>query len=193
MADFDDITIDDETLERLVGTTVVLTGTDDDDEPAFAYERRAAALLAARLGAKVVLFDRSGETWGDSDYEQLLDVDQVEAAGRGHLCAQMRELRDLGAPEVQAWGYALPALESLGRAIEVTEADVVVVPEKLENPSLGERWLLNRDLPARVQEQAGVRPVLVAQSDGRLDLYEGPSSDTGHGTDAGGAPEEGLP
>lgn len=193
MADFDDITIDDRALQRLVGTTVVLTGTDDDDEPAFAYERRAAAMLAARLGATLVLFDRSGETWGDSDYEQLLDIDQVDAAGRGHLCGQMRELRDLGVADVKAWGYALPALESLGRAIEATGAEVVVVPEKLENPTLGERWLLNRDLPARVQEQAGVRPVLVAQPDGRVELYDGPASDTGHGSDAGGAPVEGLP
>lgn len=178
--------IDDELLAQLEGSSTVLAGTDEGGEPAFDYERHAAAALAARLGARLVLFDRSGETWGESDYEQLYELDQVEDAGRPHLVGQMREALDIGAPEVFAWGYALPALESLGRAIEETDADVIVTPEKLEKPSLGERWFVNRDLVARVQEQAAGRHVVVVQPDGTMWRHTD-ESDTGtsNGTEGG--------
>lgn len=170
----------------LEGARTVLAGTDDGDEPAFSHERDVAADLAAALGARLVLFDRSRETWGDSDYNQLYGIDQVEDAGRPHLVRQMQSALEAGVPEVLAWGYALPALESLGRAIDETEADVVVTPERLESPSLAERWLINRDLPARVQEQARGRKVVVVGTAGDLWLNDsGGDSSSGHGTEGG--------
>ena len=166
------LAVPDELVDRLAGSRIVLAGTDADPDPALQLEREVAVDLAARLGAVLVLFDRSGETWGDTDYEQLYAIDRVEEVGRPHLRPQMEAAVAAGVPEVLAWGYALPALESLGRAVAATGADVVVTPESLHQPSLGERWVL-RDLPARVAEQAGDATVVVVGDDGAVRTLAG--------------------
>ncbi|MDY7101170.1 MAG: hypothetical protein S0880_08280 [Actinomycetota bacterium] len=165
---FDDISIDDAALAELSGATRVLAATDDGTDPELVYERKAAARLAARLGATLFLSDRSLRTWGETPHTRgPATLEQLRADGIEHMVAQMEEAMALGVGEVYAVAPSMPSLESVDLAVEATDPSVVVVPPRFEETTLGDRVQMRGDLVKAVRDRA---KVVVAHPDGRITL-----------------------
>jgi anti-sigma factor RsiW len=136
---------------RRVGpAAVVLAATDDGLDPAYQATREAAFAVAARDGARVVLFDRSPELYLVDPYEQAGDpggrrpgsslVNQRTAArlGRPYLAEQLAEARELGL-DGAAWVARGHGPDALATACEVLDVERVVLPATLADPSLIDR------------------------------------------------------
>jgi len=167
---FADITIADSTLEALRGSQGVIAPTDDGRDPEVVYARRAAALLAARLGTTLYLSDRSKRTWAESPHVSgPAPIDELRAMGVSYMAEQMEDALALGAPDVRAVAPSIPTLDSLSDVLEATRASVIVIPPAFTHQRLLDRWQIHDDLVARVKERAGSAAVLIAHPDGRLD------------------------
>lgn len=139
----------------------VLVVTDDGDDATMAAARSLAAKMAAPTGATVTLYDRSGETWGDTPHpEGPFPPGSEELRERPHLRIQMEEIRELGA-EVQAWLATLPTISSVEVTLSEIGADVIVVAETMP-PHLLERVLEGRSIAEIVATQLSRQPHLDA-------------------------------
>jgi hypothetical protein len=153
-----------------VGTgpaAVVLAATDDGLDPAYQATRQAAYAVAAREGARLVLFDRSPELYLVDPYEpsgngngrrrgrSLLSQRTASRAGRPYLAAQLAEAGRLGL-EGAAWVASGHGPEALAAACQVLDAERVVLPSTLAAPPLVDRVrghtlaAFRRRVPARI-------------------------------------------
>jgi Putative zinc-finger len=153
--------------EQLAGpAALVLAATDDGLDPAYQATRQAAFAVAAREGARVVLFDRSPELYLVDPYEQargnggrppsaLLNQRTASRAGRPYLAEQLAEAGQLGL-DGAAWVARGHGPDALAAACEVLEAERVVLPSTLAVPTLIDRVrghtlaAFRRRVPARI-------------------------------------------
>ena len=156
-------------LDRLRGSTTVLTLTDDHPDPTLGEERRFAARLAAELGARLVLVDRSTATWFESPHvEGPFDSNEMRAHGHDAIADQMDEATGLGAPEVVVVAPSVPTFEAIADAVSTAGADVIVVPAHLRHPRLAERWHHHADVGVSVKDLVGDRHIVVLGDRPRL-------------------------
>jgi hypothetical protein len=151
---------------RVGPAVVVVAATDDGLDPAYRATRQAAFAVAARDGARLVLFDRSPELYLVDPYEpargngggprgSLLSQRTAGRAGRAYLADQLAEARQLGL-EGAAWVARGHGPEALAAACEVLEAERVVLPATLAAPPLVDRVrghtlaAFRRRVPARI-------------------------------------------
>jgi hypothetical protein len=146
---------------------VVLAATDDGLDPAYQATRQAAFAIAARDGARVVLFDRSPELYLVDPYERahhgnggrpgssLLNQRTASRLGRPYLAEQLAEAGQLGL-DGAAWVARGHGPEALAAACEVLDAERVVLPATLADPALVDRVrghtlsAFRRRVPARI-------------------------------------------
>jgi len=142
----------------------------------YAAVRARAAALAADSRTTVILYDLDAASafsspvptnWSaggaEEDMPDRLSAEDAERAGRGAIAAQVRGLRDAG---VDAWAW-LPSDaggDALADYARDQGADLILVPEELESPSLLDR-LQGKDVEQTVE--AGSVPVVVVNSDGQ--------------------------
>lgn len=130
----------------------VLVVTTDSDDAGIAAARAAAAELASRCEVPLVLYDRSEETWGDTQHpEGPLAAGDARLEARTHLVSQMSEATRIGA-EAVAWVSTLPSISAVQTALSDTGADVVVVPAALDQKLL-ERALVGDGLTEKLENQ----------------------------------------
>ena len=151
---------------RLGPAAVVLAATDDGLDPAYQATRQAGFAVAARDGARLVLFDRSPELYLIDPYEQgrgngrrprsgLLNQRTASRIGRGYLADQLAEARQLGL-DGAAWVARGHGPDALAAACEVLDAEQVVFPATLAEPPLIDRVrghtlaAFRRRVPARI-------------------------------------------
>jgi hypothetical protein len=155
------------TGRRAGPAAVVLAATDDGLDPAYQATRQAAYAVAAREGARLVLFDRSPELYLVDPYEpsgngngrrrgrSLLSQRTASRAGRPYLAAQLAEAGRLGL-EGAAWVASGHGPEALAAACQVLDAERVVLPSTLAAPPLVDRVrghtlaAFRRRVPARI-------------------------------------------
>jgi hypothetical protein len=154
------------TGRRAGPAAVVLAATDDGLDPAYQATRRAGFAVAARDGARVVLFDRSPELYLVDPYERgrgngrrprsaLLNQRTASRIGRPYLAEQLEEARRLGL-DGAAWVAVGHGPEALAAACEVLDAERVVLPASLAAPPLIDRVrghtlaAFRRRVPARI-------------------------------------------
>jgi hypothetical protein len=151
---------------RVGPAAVVLAATDDGLDPAYQATRQAAYAMAAREGARVVLFDRSPELYLVDPYERphgnggrpgsaLLSQRTASRLGRPYLAEQLDEARELGL-DGAAWVARGHGPDALAAACEVLDAERVVLPSVLATPPLIDRVrghtlaAFRRRVPARI-------------------------------------------
>jgi hypothetical protein len=160
------------TSHRSTGAVVVWTGEDDRYRPV----RERATSLARERGASLILYDVDAASplaspvpteWAsegpDRGVPDRLDVQDLEAAGRAAVAAQVREARAAG---TDAWGW-LPQQATTEDLVEYARregASVVVLPADLESPSLGNRLTGKTAEPA---EEAGSLQVVLVDEKGQ--------------------------
>jgi hypothetical protein len=152
--------------QRVGPVALVLAATDDGLDPVYQATRQAAFAVAAREGARVVLFDRSPELYLVDPYEQargnggrppsaLLNQRTASRAGRPYLAEQLAEAGQLGL-DGAAWVARGHGPEALAAACEVLDAERVVLPSTLAAPALIDRVrghtlaAFRRRVPARI-------------------------------------------
>jgi anti-sigma factor RsiW len=152
--------------QRVGPAALVLAATDDGLDPVYQATRQAAFAVAAREGARVVLFDRSPELYLVDPYEQargnggrppsaLLNQRTASRAGRPYLAEQLAEAGQLGL-DGAAWVARGHGPEALAAACEVLDAERVVLPSTLAAPALIVRVrghtlaAFRRRVPARI-------------------------------------------
>jgi len=134
---------------RVGPASVVLAATDDGLDPAYQATRQAAFAVAAREGARVVLFDRSPELYLIDPYEpsgdgnggrrsSLLNQRTASRLGRPYLARQLAEARQLGL-EGAAWVARGHGPDALAAACEILDVERVVLPATLAAPPLIDR------------------------------------------------------
>jgi hypothetical protein len=151
---------------RLGPAAVVLAATDDGLDPAYQATRQAGFAVAARDGARVVLFDRSPELYLVDPYEPargngrrprsaLLNQRTASRIGRAYLAEQLAEARQLGL-DGAAWVAQGHGPDALAAACEVLDVEQVVLPSTLATPPLIDRVrghtlaAFRRRVPARI-------------------------------------------
>jgi Putative zinc-finger len=149
--------------QRVGPAAVVLAATDDGLDPAYQATRQAAYAVAAREGARVVLFDRSPELYLVDPYEQdggrpgssLLSERTASRLGRPYLAEQLAEAGRLGL-DGAAWVARGHGPDALAAACDVLDAERVVLPAALAAPPLIDRVrghtlaAFRRRVPARI-------------------------------------------
>jgi hypothetical protein len=150
---------------RVGPAAVVLAATDDGLDPAYQATRQAAFAVAAREGARVVLFDRSPELYLIDPYERargngrprssLLSQRSASRLGRPYLAEQLAEAGQLGL-DGAAWVARGHGPDALAAACEVLDAERVVLPAAVAAPVLIDRVrghtlaAFRRRVPARI-------------------------------------------
>jgi Putative zinc-finger len=151
---------------RVGPAAVVLGATDDGLDPVYQATRQAAFAVAAREGARVVLFDRSPELYLVDPYEpargnghrprsSLLNQRTASRIGRPYLAEQLAEARQHGL-DGAAWVARGHGPDALAAACEVLDAERVVLPAALATPPLLDRVrghtlaAFRRRVPARI-------------------------------------------
>jgi len=137
------------------GIVVVTDESVTTSDPVFTH----VAELATASGVTVTLYDRSEETWGDSQHaEGPLQPSDERVQERPHLVEQMAWFtsRDVA---VQAWLPSLPSISAILSALGSLGADTVVVSAEL-GLRLLERALegdsLAQSIAAQIERQADV-------------------------------------
>jgi hypothetical protein len=150
---------------------VYLVATDDGHDPAYAATRAAGLQLAGATGSRVVLYDRSSESYWTYPYDpniclssvagrgQLLGPQALRRLGYGYLADQLEQARAMGldADAALAWGAGPAAMVRCCRRVGVTH---VILPATVARPSLLDRLLRRRVADFR-DRLAGVATVLV--------------------------------
>jgi Putative zinc-finger len=154
------------TGQRVGPAAVVVAATDDGLDPAYQATRQAAFAVAAREGARLVLFDRSPELYLVDPYEpargnahrprsSLLNQRTAGRLGRSYLVEQLAEAGRLGL-DGAAWVARGHGPDALAAACEVLDAERVVLPATLADPPLIDRVrghtlaAFRRRVPARI-------------------------------------------
>lgn len=157
-------------LEAAADARLVLSGTDDGRDAGIAYERAAAVALAARVGARLLLFDRAGEIRGDPPpAEGPFGRAELERRDKPYLVAQLDAAAAAGV-EAVAWLPSLPTFESWAECIEACSPDFVVVPDRLHHESLADRFPIGHHWIERARGASGDLPMAVAYEDGRVEM-----------------------
>lgn len=156
--------------------TAVLVLTDDGDDatsgPALAYASR----VAQAASVPVILYDRSGETWFDSQHWiGPLEASASEVTERPHLVAQIDEVRRLGA-QALAWLPSMPSLSGVVTAVQETGADVLVVAASMDQrlaDKVGAGTDLAESAAAQFRALPDCRPMVVCVAeDGSAQLVD---------------------
>ncbi len=151
---------------RVGPAAVVLAATDDGLDPVYQATRQVAFAVAAREGARLVLFDRSPELYLVDPYERargngghprssLLNQRSASRLGRPYLAEQLAEAHQLGL-DGAAWVARGHGPDALAAACEVLDAERVVLPATLAEPPLIDRVrghtlaAFRRRVPARI-------------------------------------------
>lgn len=139
--------------EILRAARVILVAVEDKSDPALDGARRTAIALAAMVDAKLVVLDRSDTTYADTPRIFELSRDEVVGLGeRQYLLDAMDEATSAGV-SVTAFQHSLPGTEAISDAAERVGADIYVVPDHLDGPSLVDR-LKGRRLSERAATAA---------------------------------------
>lgn len=134
-------------------TRTIILATDDRPESAYAEMRNAAISWAAKSAARVVLYDRSAESYFVDPYpsgpwtadvdsapgrDALLEPGDLQRMGRDYLADQVSEARRAGA-DAYAWLPARPGPAGMAEAVRRFGANLVILPAALQRPSLLDR------------------------------------------------------
>jgi hypothetical protein len=150
---------------------VYLVATDDGRDPVYAAARAAGLQLARATGSRVVLYDRSSESFWTDPYDpnfrsssvggrgQLLGPEALRPLGYGYLADQLEQARAMGldAEAAPAWGVGPAAMVRCCQQAGVTQ---VILPATVARPSLLDRLLRRRVADFR-DRLAGLAIVLV--------------------------------
>lgn len=132
--------------------TGVLLITNNEQTPDDSYGFTVALSVAATSNVPITLYDRSEETWGDSQHpEGPLAAGDERLADRDVLASQIAWLND---HEVtgQGWVSTLPSISAVLTALSQVGADVVIVPDTIQR-KLFERALTGDSLAETLAEQ----------------------------------------
>jgi hypothetical protein len=169
----------DDVARAVEGARVILAATDDGTEQAYVASRAVAVQLAQRVGARLLLMDRSAESLLTDPYgrgpftsdnetwsagEGPLRRNEAEALGRHYLNEQI-DVAAEASVKARAW---MPHGTGAGggdvrEALERFEVDAVVVPADPPEglvEKLGGGWLDD------VRKLAGERPLVLVERDG---------------------------
>lgn len=155
--------------------TCILAYTAEDDR--YRTLRVAAEGVAKSAHARLILYDIdaaqllaaptpthwSGEGT-EREYPDLLDPNDLEAAGRHAIAAQVTHARAEG---IQAWGW-LPHQKGANGLAEYADShgvDLIMLPADMEDPGLMDRL---RGATVAKAVEATHRPVAVVDADGTL-------------------------
>jgi len=140
-----------------VAETGVLLINNSEQVPADSHAYRVAVEIAAAKGVPVTLYDRSEETWGDSQHpEGPMRAGDDLLSERPDLLNQITWLNEQGATG-QGWVSTLPSISAVLSALAEIGADVVVVPDTLSRKIL-ERALEGGSLAESLAEQVSRNP-----------------------------------
>lgn len=158
-------------VAALSGSQGVLALTDDGRAQNLVIVRRFGALLAAALGTTLFLADRSQRTWADTPHVRgPADIDYLRGLGIDHMVEQMEEATSLGAREVLGVAPSMPNFDALRDSLRDTEAQVLVMPTKLDNLKLTDRLQFSGDLAIKVKEVVKERHVVSVNDKGTITL-----------------------
>ncbi|HEX9411263.1 MAG TPA: hypothetical protein VF986_06165 [Actinomycetota bacterium] len=149
---------------------VILALADGGREPAYRRAWAVALALAARGKARLLLVDRSQETWADTPHHLgPYGPEELRRKGRHHLDGQLAEAEAKGV-EVLVWIPSLPLPESYYQeTLSHNRVDLAVLPERFEHPKLLDRLAGTR--AARMAKALAPRvPVVQVFGDGRVAL-----------------------
>lgn len=158
--------------------SIILT-TDDGRDPAYESMRAAVLADAGRRGDRVILYDRSAESYFVDPYpsgtwtaevedgpsrERLLEPEDLEMLGRRYLATQVGEARRQGV-DAHAWLPPRPGARGMAEAVERFGAEIVILPATILEPSLVDRVRgntlerLSQQVPAQVvvADGSGIR------------------------------------
>lgn len=172
--------IDDAVLRAAANARLVLAFTDDGSEAAYAGTRAGATEIAARANARVLLYDRSAESYLVDPYpypdiidaEKALDGKRAEALGRSYLKDQIDEAASSGL-EATAWLPTHPGPRGVAECLSRFAVDLIVLPEEIADPSLLDR--VRGNTLSKYAAAADV-PIVLAAEDGGLRLAEAPAA-----------------
>lgn len=154
-----------------------LVATHDGTDPAYERVRRAGLDIARRDGARVLLYDRSTESYLVDPYQEgwtgtdadwpssasLLGPSELSLLGMGHLAEQVRDARRLG---VEA--AALPArgvgVAGIAEACARFGASRAFLPAELARPGLVDR--VRHNTLAALAERLGAVEIFLVGDDG---------------------------
>lgn len=159
-------------------TRTILLATDDGRDPAYGQMREPVLRWAASQEARVVLYDRSAESYfvdpypsgpwtadveGGPDRRAALDPHQLEMMGRHYLAEQVRSARGAGV-KAGGWLPSRPGTRGMADAVSALAADLVILPTSVSHPSLFDRVRGNTlagfrealSVPVAVADQRGV-------------------------------------
>jgi nucleotide-binding universal stress UspA family protein len=148
-----------------------------DEEGTYDYVRRAAVDLARSRGARLILWDSStassftepvasemsAEGTGERFGALLTDV-ELEQLGRPQMARQVLEAREAG---IDAWARLASehGADALADEARQLGADLIVLPEELDDPGLVER--LRGETVEKAKEESSV-PVAVVDRSGAI-------------------------
>ncbi len=159
-------------------TSTILLATDDGRDPAYAEMREPVLRWAASQQARVVLYDRSAESYfvdpypsgpwtadveGGPERRALLEPQQLEMMGRHYLAEQVRSAREAGVT-AGGWLPSRPGTRGMDDAVSAIGADLVILPAPASRPSLLDRVRGNTlagfrevlSVPVAVADRSGV-------------------------------------
>ena len=138
--------------------------------------REAVRRVAADRQFQVVLYDRSAETWMDHPHPSGPHRADDLSDDFDTLAAQLRELEAAGIDAV-GWISTVPSLTEIATAVEQVEADGVLLPEPSCDRTLVDRLTgtgdPNEEVAKSVHINAGASVVVLAVSDGVVDIVDG--------------------
>lgn len=100
----------------------------DDDLSRTAFE--GCLDLARETESTVVLYDRSEETWADTDHSGSVSVDDIDFEDAPDLASAVAAAHRVQVP-VEVWRSTMPALATgMLSAIQRSDIDVLVLPQE---------------------------------------------------------------
>lgn len=137
--------------------------------------RAAIARVAASKQFQVVLYDRSAETWMDHPHPSGPHRADELSDDFDALAAQLRELDAAGIDAV-GWISTVPSLSEIATAVELLDADGVLLPEPSCDRTLVDRLTgtgdQNEEVARSVRTNAPGRVAVLAVTDGVVDVVE---------------------
>jgi len=102
--------------------------TENEDDKHLENALEAAVELASRTGASIMLYDRSQETWGDTDHSHPMARKDVDTEESPHL-ARAFSITDKADVPVAVWRSTIPSIGTgVLNVVQKGGADVIVVP-----------------------------------------------------------------
>jgi hypothetical protein len=164
-------------------TSTFLVATDRGEDPTSAATLELGLQLAREAGARVVLYDRSAESWFTDPFEaaawaggqlptwnQLLSPPQLRSLGYGYLAEQLTYARAMGL-EAAAWLPFGTGPAAMARCCAAWGVTHVVLPAAVAHPSWAAR-LRGHTLAGFRASLRGIELLLV-DTDGRVHRIAG--------------------